>query len=377
MVAFAPAKGLLTDMSNGQFDLNDAQPRQRRRDFLTASLLGAGAVSDVAAAAADSSGGITDVEGIRAGHFTDKRRPTGCTVLIFEKGAVAGVDVRGSAPGTRETDLLNPINTVQHVNAIVLSGGSAFGLATANGVMRYLEEQHVGYAVGNLVVPIVPAAILYDLGMGDSTIRPDAESGYRACLAASRGPIGEGNVGAGAGALAGQMFGQKRAMKSGLGTASVKIPGTSLVVAAIVAANPAGDVRDPHTGAILAGARTEDGKGFADTMGQILNGYRVRIRPGTHTTIGVVATNAKFGKPEATKIAQMAHDGLARTINPVHTPHDGDVLFAACTGTIEEPMDVGALGAIGAEVVARAVVRAVKTATGVMGIPAMRDFARS
>jgi L-aminopeptidase/D-esterase-like protein len=266
-----------------------------RREFLASSLL-ASAVPALASERVSFSGKITDVEGVRAGHFTDKRRPTGCTVLIFDQGAVAGVDVRGSAPGTRETDLLNPLNTVQRVNAIVLSGGSAYGLATAHGVVRYLEERHQGYAVDNVVVPIVPAAILYDLSMGDASIRPDAEAGYQACLAATAGAVAEGNVGAGAGALVGQLFGHKRAMKSGLGTASVRIPGTGFVVGAIVAVNAAGDVRDPRTGAIIAGARTADGKGFANTIAQILNGYRVEARPGTHTTIGVVATNAKCSK---------------------------------------------------------------------------------
>lgn len=350
--------------------------KRGRREFLATSLLAANALPAVAADSVRFFGKITDVDGVRAGHYTDKRRPTGCTVLIFDEGAVAGVDVRGSAPGTRETDLLNPLNTVQRVNAIVLSGGSAYGLASAHGVVRYLEERHKGYAVDNVVVPIVPAAILYDLSMGDASIRPDAESGYQACLAATSGAVAEGNVGAGAGALVGQMFGHKRAMKSGLGTASVRIPGTGLVVGAIVAVNAAGDVRDPRSDKILAGARTADGKGFADTMAQILKGYSIEARPGAHTTIGVVATNAKCSKSEATKIAQMAHDGLARTINPVHTPYDGDALFAACTGTNETSANVGALGAIAAEVVSSAVVRAVQMATGVLGVPAMRDVER-
>jgi L-aminopeptidase/D-esterase-like protein len=347
-----------------------------RRQFLAASLLTAGTTPALTASIVNFSGSITGVEGIRVGHFTDKRRPTGCTVLIFDRGAVAGVDVRGSAPGTRETDLLNPINTVQQVNAIVLSGGSAFGLAAADGVVHYLEEHHLGYVVGNVVIPIVPAAILYDLDVGDPGIRPDAEAGYQACLAAGSGAVQEGNVGAGAGATVGKMFGHKRAMKSGLGTAAVQIPGTGLVVGAIVAVNAVGDVRDPRSGAIIAGARTPDGKAFADTMAQILNGYRVQPQPGAHTTIGVVATNAKCTKSEAAKLAQMAHDGLARTINPVHTPQDGDTLFAACTGTNEAKADVGALGAIAAEVVSHAVVRAVQMATGVLGLPAVRDLPR-
>lgn len=348
--------------------------KQPRRKFLRASLAGAASVRLYAGPPVDFSGCLTDVKGIRVGHFTEKRRPTGCTVILFEEGAVAGVDVRGASPGTRETDLLNPINTVQRVNAIVLSGGSAYGLATADGVVHYLEQHHQGYAVGDVVVPIVPAAILYDLELGDPSIRPDAEAGYKACLAATSGPVAEGSVGAGTGALVGQMFGLKRAMKSGLGTASVHVPGTDLVVAALIAVNPAGDVRDPHSGAILAGARTADGKGFADTMGEILKGYRVLAKAGTHTTIGVVATNARFEKSAVTKITQMSHDGLARTINPVHTPYDGDALFAVSTGTMEAKADLGAVGAIAAEVVARAVVRAVQTATGLAGVPAIQDL---
>jgi L-aminopeptidase/D-esterase-like protein len=348
--------------------------KQPRREFLTASLVGATAARLHAEHSVEFSGYLTDVKGIRVGHFTDKRRPTGCTVVLFDQGAVAGIDVRGAAPGTRETDLLNPINTVQRINAIVLSGGSAYGLSTADGVVRYLAERRVGYAVGEVVVPIVPAAILYDLELGDSSIRPDAEAGYQACLAAKAGPIQEGSVGAGAGALVGQMFGLKRAMKSGLGTASVHIPGTDLVVAALIAVNPAGDVRDPRSGAILAGARTPDGTGFADTMAQILNGYRVQGKAGTHTTIGVVATNGSFDKPAMTKIAQMSHDGLARTINPIHTPYDGDALFAVSTGTSETKADLGAVGAIAAEVVARAIIRAVQTATGTAGLPAMQEW---
>ncbi len=324
--------------------------------------------------ASSANGCVTAVGGIRVGHFTDKRRPTGCTVLIFDKGAVAGVDVRGSAPGTRETDLLNPVNTVQQVNAIVLSGGSAFGLAAATGVVRYLEEHGLGYRVGEQVIPIVPSAILYDLAVGDSKIRPDADAGYAACVAASNDAVAEGNQGAGAGATVGKFFGMNRAMKSGLGTASIKIAETGLVVGAIVAVNAAGDVIDSRTGKIVAGARTEDGRGFANSMQQISNGYYVQVPETTNTTIGVVATNAKFDKAQATKIAQMAQDGLARTLNPVHTPFDGDTIFSACTGTSSVKADVGAIGAIAAEMIAIAVLRAVQTASSLPGLPACRDF---
>lgn len=322
-------------------------------------------------------GSITDVPGLKVGHFTRTERPTGCTVMLCEEGATAGVDVRGSAPGTRETDLLNPINMVQKVNAIVLSGGSAYGLDTATGVMRYLEEKGAGFKIGNLgVVPIVPAAILMDLGVGNFKIRPDAESGYKACQAAGTGPVAEGCVGAGAGATIGKMFGPKFMMKSGLGTSSVKLGDTGIVVGAIVAVNAVGDVVNPETGKIVAGARSEDGKGYRNSMQAMMNGYRVAVRPGANTTIGVVATNAKFTKTQMTKIAQMAHDGYARAISPVHTMGDGDTIFSMSTGTADTPADLSAIGAIGAVVMARAVVRAAMQATSIpeLGLVAWRDY---
>ena len=322
-----------------------------------------------------SEGGITDVQGIKVGHFTETRRPTGCTVLIFEKGATAGVDVRGAAPGTRETDLLNPVNTVQQVHAILLSGGSAFGLDAATGVMRYLEEHGIGLRVGPNLVPIVPAAILFDLGVGDSKIRPNAESGYKACQAAKTGQVEEGNVGAGTGATVGKMFGQKQAMKSGLGTASIHVGNTGIIVGAIVAVNAVGDVADPSTGKIIAGARTPNGSGFLDSMRQIREGRLVQVPAGAHTTIGVVATNAAFDKAQTTKIAQMAHDGLARCINPVHTPNDGDTVFAVATGAIPAHADHGAIGAIAAEAMSQAIVRAIMNARGIPGLPSHQDIA--
>ena len=323
-------------------------------------------------------GSITDVPGMKVGHFTLKERPTGCTVMLCEAGATAGVDVRGSAPGTRETDLLNPINAVQQVNAILLSGGSAYGLDAASGVMRYLEEQKAGVKIGSLgVVPIVPAAILMDLGVGDFHIRPNAESGYQACLAATSGPVAEGNVGAGAGATIGKMFGPKFSMKSGLGTASVTIGDTGIVVGALVAVNAVGDVVDPHTGKVVAGARTEDGKGYRDSMDAMMKGYRVVVQNSANTTIGVIATNAPFTKVQMNKIAQMAHDGYARAINPVHTMGDGDTIFAMSTGLAKVHADVTAIGAIAATVMARAIVRAAMQATSLpdLGFPAYRDYA--
>jgi L-aminopeptidase/D-esterase-like protein len=358
----------------------------QRREF-NRNLLGlpfAAAFPSMALAAADvdprlpPGGSITDVPGLKAGHFTHTERPTGCTVMLCEAGATAGVDVRGSAPGTRETDLLNPINQVQTVNAIVLSGGSAYGLDTATGVMRYLEEHNAGYKIGRLgVVPIVPAAILMDLGVGNFKIRPNAESGYKACLAATTGPVAEGCVGAGAGATIGKMFGGGFSMKSGLGTASHKVPGTEIVVGAIVAVNAVGDVVDPHTGKVVAGARSEDGKGYRDSMAAMMGGYRVVIQPAANTTIGVVATNAKFTKTQMSKIAQMAHDGYARAINPVHTMGDGDTIFSMSTGTTDQQAELSAIGAIAATVMSRAIVRAAMQATSVpeLKLIAFRDYA--
>jgi L-aminopeptidase/D-esterase-like protein len=320
--------------------------------------------------------GLTAVDGIKVGHDTLTQRPTGCTVVLVERGAVAGVDVRGSAPGTRETDLLNPINTVEQVHAIVLSGGSAFGLDAASGVMRYLEERGIGFDTGVARVPIVPAAVLFDLGVGnDPKVRPTAESGYRAAASATSGPVAEGNVGAGAGATVGKLAGRDRAMKGGIGTASLTLP-DGLIVAALVAVNAAGDVIDPATGKVIAGVRTPDGRGLADVRLLLRSGLVTAGRPGENTTIGVVATNARLTKAQATKVAQMAHDGLARAISPVHTPIDGDTIFALATGARGEPADVLTIGALGADAMAEAVVRAVRAATGIPGFPAARDLGK-
>jgi len=344
-----------------------------RRSF--AKALAFAAAPPLAAATAVPATGITAIPGIEVGHFTDPRRPTGCTAILFRKGAVAGVDVRGAAPGTRDTDLLNPVNTVQQIQAIMLSGGSAYGLETAAGAMRFLEEHGIGFHLGNQVIPIVPAAILYDLSVGDGHIRPDAAAGYAACKAASIAAVPEGSVGAGAGATIGKFFGPRSMMKSGIGTASMTVGSTGILVAAIVAVNAVGDVLDPATGRIIAGARKPDGSGFIDTMARLREGRGSgAVEPGRNTTIGVVATNATFDKAQMTKIAQMAHDGLARSINPVHTTMDGDTIFAASTGAAKSPMDHGVIGALAAEVMSQAVLRAVKQATGVLGIPAFRDL---
>ncbi len=316
---------------------------------------------------------LTAVEGLKVGHFTLAERPTGCTVVVAEQGAVASVDVRGGAPGTRETDLLNPASTVQQVHAIVLAGGSAFGLDAATGTMRYLEERGIGFDVRIAKVPIVPAAILFDLGFGgDPRIRPAADCGYKAAAAASAAPVQEGNVGAGAGATVGKLAGPQRAMKTGIGSAAIDIPG-GLVVAALVAVNAVGDVIDPSNGTIVAGARTPDGKSFVDARKIVLL-PPPDARSGENTTIGVVATNATLTKAEAQKVAQMAHDGYARAIYPVHTPADGDTIFALATGRLQGHGNVGQIGALAAEAMARAIVRAATQATTSGGLPAARDL---
>ena len=303
-------------------------------------------------------GAITQVLGIEVGHFTDPRRPTGCTVILAREGAVAGVDVRGAAPGTRETDLLHPSNLVERVHAITLAGGSAWGLDAAGGVMRWLEEQGIGLPVGYGLVPIVPAAVLFDLPVGDHRIRPDANAGYQACAAASRAVPAQGNVGAGAGALVGKLFGIGRAMKGGIGSASVTLEG--ITVGAIVACNALGDVVDPHTGHVIAGARTADGASLLNIREAILAGDTPKpLLAGTNTTLGVIATDAVLTKAQAHRLAQVAHDGLARSINPVHTMSDGDTLFAMGTGKAGKTLGMMVLSTLAAEVTARAVVRAV------------------
>jgi L-aminopeptidase/D-esterase-like protein len=320
---------------------------------------------------------ITDVPGIRVGHAQDETALTGCTVILCENGAVGGVDQRGGAPGTRETDALHPIHLVSEVHAVILAGGSAFGLDAASGVVRYLEERGVGFDVRVARVPIVPAAILFDLSIGRSDVRPNAEMGYQACLNATAEPPAEGNVGAGTGATVGKILGMGQAMKSGAGTASVKI-GSQVIVGAIAAVNAFGDVIDPENGKIVAGARAiqkgplkvGSGEYFADTMqvmrtlvGRTILGFASR----GHTVIGVVATNARLNKEQANKVAQMAQDGIARTIRPAHTMLDGDTVFALATG--ERRADVNIIGAFAAEVLAQAILRAVRAAKPAAGLP--------
>jgi L-aminopeptidase/D-esterase-like protein len=327
------------------------------------------------------SGAITDVAGIEVGHFSDTRRPTGCTVILAREGAVAGVDVRGAAPGTRETDLLSPGNLVQQVHGVMLAGGSAWGLATAEGAMRWLEERNIGMDVRFGILPIVPAAVLFDLPLGDARIRPDAAAGYAACEAASHEAPAEGNVGAGSGALVGKLFGVHRAMKGGIGTASVTVGGVT--VGALIAVNALGDVIDPDTAQPVAGARTEDGLALLDTRRALLRGEHPKpLLAGTNTTLGVIATDAVLTKVQANRLASVAHDGLARAINPVHTMSDGDTLFALATGRI--PLEGNApgmtvLGTMAAEAVARATLRAVLAArsvtVGELHVPCAADLA--
>jgi L-aminopeptidase/D-esterase-like protein len=325
---------------------------------------------------------ITDVAGLAVGHFTHAERATGCTVVLCPQGAVAGVDVRGGSPGTRETDLLRPENTVDRVHALLLSGGSAFGLDAAGGVMRWLEEQGHGFAVGAVRVPIVPAAVIFDLWHGDARIRPDAAAGHAACVTASTQPPAQGSVGAGAGATVGKLFGIERAMAGGVGCASVRVAG--ITVAALVVVNATGDVIDAGSGEPIAGARKNatSRQLFHTTQALLRGELPERLHSGAATTIGAVATDAALDKAQCAKLASMAHDGLARSISPIHTPFDGDTMFALATGAAA--LATGAagvphaplalLGVLAAEVTARAVVHAVEHARGRAGCPALRDL---
>jgi L-aminopeptidase/D-esterase-like protein len=320
-----------------------------------------------------ASRGLTAVSGLKVGHYTLEGRPTGCTVVLAEAGAVAGVDVRGSAPGTRDTDLLDPVKLVPQVHAIVLSGGSAFGLSAADGAVRYLEEKHIGFPFGGSYVPIVPAAVLFDLPVGDGRIRPGPDCGYAASRAASTDPVIEGNVGAGAGATVGKMLRGDRGMKGGIGTAAIELPG-GIVVAALVAVNAAGNVMDPSTGQFIAGGRSDDGRSIADLRQLLRTNVRPAGRPMENTTLGVVATNVALTKVQATRLAQVAHDGFARAIYPAHTSVDGDAIFALSTATHNGAANIDQLGALAADVVAEAIVRAVRAATGIPGYPAAGDL---
>ncbi|MBZ0296789.1 MAG: P1 family peptidase [Anaerolineae bacterium] len=313
---------------------------------------------------------LTAVPGIRVGHATDTQAVTGCTVILCPPGTVGGVDQRGGAPGTRETDLLRPLHLVEHVHAVLLAGGSAYGLTAADGVMRFLEENGVGFPVDQFVVPIVPSAILMDLMIGSGKIRPDADMGYAASATADESPVEQGSVGVGTGCTIGKLAGLQQSTKSGVGSASVEL-GNGLVVAALVAVNALGDVLD-EDGHILGGLRlapnSRDFAGTLATMRVMSNPIKLAITP-SNTVIGVVATNARLTKDQANKVAQMAHDGLARAVQPAHTMYDGDTLFTLATGEMES--DVNLIGAFAAEVVAEAIRNGVRTATSLGGVNAI------
>ena len=311
-------------------------------------------------------GSLVDVVGLAVGHHTRADRPTGCTVVLCPQGMVCGVDVRGGAPGTRETDLLKSENTVDRVHALLLTGGSAFGLDAAGGVMRWLDERGHGLPVGPARVPIVPAAVLFDLWVGDARIRPGVDDGYAACQAASASAPRQGSVGAGAGASVGKLLGFERAMKGGIGGASLRVG--AVTVAALVAVNAVGDVIDGD-GSVIAGARSADGQGRVGTSKRLFAGdASVRLMAGMATTIGVVATDALLSKAQTNKLASLAHHGLSRAIDPV-TVHDGDTLFALASGTAGKPGDLSAVGAMAAEVVAPAIRNAVRAAPGLTHPP--------
>ncbi len=313
--------------------------------------------------------GITDVEGIRVGHATDLEAATGCTVVLCEAGAVAGVEVRGGAPGTRETDLLHPLNRVQQVHGVLLTGGSAFGLAAADGVMQYLEERGAGYDVVVAKVPIVPAAVIFDLWLGRPDVRPTASMGYAACQAATTGPVEEGTVGAGTGATVGKLYGPIGAMKGGVGTWSIRLP-EGQVVAALVVVNAVGDVLSAD-GSVLAGTRDPATGALVGSAALLQSGYIPPRMLGQSTVLGVVATNVALSKVECNRLARVAHHGLAMAVSPSHTTLDGDTFFALSTGQVQGAYDVVASAV--PQVVAEAIRRAVRAARGLHGIPGLGD----
>lgn len=331
----------------------------------------------VHAQSSQSNATLTAVPGIKVGHHTLTERSTGCTVILIDgEGATGGVAQRGGAPGTRETDVLQPSNTVDKVNAVVMSGGSAFGLDSATGAMKWLEEHDLGWTTRAGKVPIVPAAVIFDLPVGDNPkIRPSADCGYRAASGAVATKVIEGTIGAGAGATVGKSGGFGRAMKAGIGSYSITLP-NGLIVAAIVAVNAVGDIIDPETGKVVAGVRNPDGT-FADARKIFRSGgINTSPRPGENTTIGVVATNARLSKAQAQRIAMMADDGFGRAIFPAHTPADGDTVFALATGQWTGEADIMQIGALAADVVSRAIVRSATEATGIPNYPAVRDLTK-
>lgn len=311
------------------------------------------------------------IPGLKLGHAHDEAGATGCTVVLCENGACAGVDVRGGAPGTRETDLLDPVNLVDKVHGIFLSGGSAFGLDAASGIMKYLEERNVGFDVGITKVPIVTGAVLFDLNIGDYRIRPDKQMGYQACLNTKETSCLEGNVGAGYGATVGKINGPNHSMKGGLGTYCLQVG--DLMVGAVVAVNCLGDVVDPLSGKIIAGALNNTAPGFVNTEEVLISQYdKAKNVFSGNTTIGIVATNAKITKAQAKKVASMAHNGYARTMRPAHSMFDGDTIFALGTGYVEA--DINVVGLLAARVVENAVLRGVKSASSILGYKAYKDL---
>ncbi len=322
---------------------------------------------------------FTDIPGIQVGQAEDPVALTGCTVVLCGEGSVGGVDQRGGAPGTRETDALRPMHLVDHVHAVLLAGGSAYGLDAAAGVMKYLEENNIGFDTGDARVPIVPAAILYDLGIGRADIRPDASMGYRACRNASKNAMLEGNYGAGAGATVCKILGAEKALKSGIGASCIEI-GDGLFVGALIAVNAVGDIIDPSTGVQIAGPRSDTGKPFLKTteiMMSMVGASFEGPRAGNNTVIGVVATNATLTKAAANKVAQMAQNGIARAVRPAHSMFDGDTLFSVATcrhGAGSSPMEITLIGETAAEMVVRAIVRAVTMASAAGGLPSVNDL---
>jgi L-aminopeptidase/D-esterase-like protein len=349
------------------------------------SRLSAGAISGPTSP--EAAGCITDVAGIRVGHFTDSRRPTGCTAILFDGEVNAGVDFDGSAPGEQQVVMLQPVSSLERIHGILLTGGGPMGLAAVAGAVKFLEERRIGYdwGVPNIRVPIVVGAVIDDLAVGDGRIRPDPEAAYKACEAASPGPVAEGNVGAGAGATVGKMLDSQGlpGMKGGLGTASLRLG--EVVIGALAVVNAAGDILDWRTGQILAGARRRDGQGLAnlvETLKRDLAGapprasLRIDDAPLRSTTLVVAATNVNFNKTQLTKIAMMANCGAARAIRPYHTTGDGDQLFALSTRKLQADVPLSAVGALAGEVVAEAIGRAVKAANSIEGWPAYREFTR-
>ncbi len=320
---------------------------------------------------------ITDVPGLKVGHWTDRRAATGCTVVLApRKGATGGVDVRGGAPGTRETDLLRPGATAERVHAVVLAGGSAYGLDAASGVMRYLEEQGVGFRFGDSSIPLVPAAVVFDLGLGRGDVRPDAEAGYRAAKAAKAGMVAQGSVGVGTGCTVAKAGGPERSLKGGVGTACERGP-SGLLVGAIAAVNAGGEIVDAERGRVIAGPRGDKPGAFLDTVELMRTERSAAPGPGENTTLAVVATNARLTKEQASRLATASHDGLARAIRPAHTMSDGDTIFALATGAVElDPWRIGhVLEALAARAVERAIVRGVLCATGLAGVPSAQEWA--